>query len=81
MCVNVLADGKVYACCVVNKQMEIGDLNTHSLPEIINSQAAVTLKERLLSGDIADLVCIDCCNAPMGSTEDLEASLHALFEN
>jgi radical SAM protein with 4Fe4S-binding SPASM domain len=75
--VNVLADGQVYACCVVNTDMAIGDLMTESLPAIIGGEKVRALKRRLLQGDIADIVCQGCPNAPMGETAEFEEKLAA----
>ena len=73
--VNVLADGQVYACCVINADMAIGDLMTESLPTIIGGEKVVALKRRLLQGDIADIACQNCPNAPMGETAEFEQKL------
>jgi radical SAM protein with 4Fe4S-binding SPASM domain len=75
--VNVLADGQVYACCVVNKDMAIGDLNTEPLSAIIAGEKACALKRRLLQGEIDDIVCRNCPNAPMGETAEFEQKLAA----
>jgi radical SAM protein with 4Fe4S-binding SPASM domain len=75
--VNVLADGQVYACCVINTDMEIGDLMTESLPAIIAGDKVTTLKRRLLTGEITDIVCHGCPNAPMGETAEFEQKLAA----
>lgn len=75
--VNVLADGQVYACCVVNEDMAIGDLKTEPLPAIIEGEKATTLKRRLLEGEIAGIMCHGCPNAPMGETAEFEQKLAA----
>jgi radical SAM protein with 4Fe4S-binding SPASM domain len=75
--VNVLADGQVYACCVVNADMAIGDLNAESLSEIIQGEKAHALKQRLLRGDIEDIACHGCPNAPMGEPAEFERTLAA----
>jgi radical SAM protein with 4Fe4S-binding SPASM domain len=75
--VNVLADGQVYACCVVHTDMAIGDLMTESLRTIIGGERVVALKRRLLQGDIAGIMCQDCPNAPMGETAEFEQQLAA----
>jgi radical SAM protein with 4Fe4S-binding SPASM domain len=75
--VNVLADGQVYACCVVNRDMEIGDLKTESLSEIIQGEKAQALKQRLLEGNISDIACQACPNAPMGEPAEFERNLVA----
>lgn len=72
---NVLADGQVYACCVVNTDMAIGDLNVEPLSSIVHGEKAVALKRRLLQGDISDIVCQGCPNAPMGETTEFERKL------
>ena len=75
--VNVLADGQVYACCVINTDMAIGDLMTESLPAIIQGDRVTAIKTRLLTGDIAGIACEGCPNAPMGETAEFEQKLAA----
>lgn len=75
--VNVLADGQVYACCVVNEDMAIGDLKTEPMMAIIEGEKVYALKRRLLDGNIADIVCHGCPNAPMGETAEFEQKLAA----
>lgn len=67
---NISADGKVYPCCVVGEKLLVGNLAQSSLEEIVTSAAMVRLKTKLLTGDISDLPCLECTNAPMGCTQD-----------
>lgn len=76
---NIAADGNVYPCCVVNEQLLVGSLRTQSLEEIVAAAAMVGLKRRLLTGDIADLPCAECTNAPMGPAGEYIDQLNRLL--
>lgn len=76
---NVAADGKVYPCCVINVDLEIGNLNTAPLESIVSSDKAVMLKRKILAGDIVDLPCHECCNAPMVPTEEFKQAIRDRF--
>ncbi len=77
---NITAEGTVYACCVVNADMVIGNLTTSSLPDIISGEPATTLKTKLLTGDIAELPCSECTNAPIGGTENFQQKVADLLQ-
>lgn len=76
---NIAADGTVYPCCVVNKALVVGSLKDQSLEEIVAGAAMIDLKRRLLTGDIADLPCAECTNAPIGLTGDYFSQLKELL--
>lgn len=78
---NITAEGTVYACCVVNADMVIGNLAHNSLPEIISGDTATALKRKLLTGDIAALPCAECTNAPIGGTKEFHGKVAALLKN
>ncbi len=76
---NILADGKVYPCCVLIDGLQIGDLNQETMLDVVNGEPSRRLKTKLLSGDIEDLPCAECPNASMGPTEAFANTLRARF--
>jgi radical SAM protein with 4Fe4S-binding SPASM domain len=76
---NIATDGKVYPCCIVDERLVIGNLTSQTLEEIVAGAAAVEMRRRLLSGDIADLPCAVCTNAPLGSIAEFAEKIQKLF--
>jgi radical SAM protein with 4Fe4S-binding SPASM domain len=76
---NIAADAKVYPCCVVNSDLVIGDLSERPLDEIIQGAAILSIKRRLLNGDIAHLPCCECPNAPLVTPEEFKREIHDRF--
>lgn len=78
--VNIAADGKVYPCCVVHESLEIGDLSSNTLHEIIHGDPALRIKRKLLLGEISDLPCLDCPNGPILAAEDFARDLAERYQ-
>ncbi len=76
---NIAADAKVYPCCVVNTELVIGDLSEKPLDEIIQGAAMLNIKRRLLNGDIAQLPCHECPNAPLVTPKKFKREIHDRF--
>src|SRR5580700_1690563 len=76
---NIAADGYVYPCCVVHPDLQIGDVNSQTLQNIIEGAPAVELKRRLLIGDINSLPCLNCPNAPLTPPEDFQLAIRARY--
>ena len=76
---NVAADGTIYPCCVIHDNLVIGSLSTQSLQEIVQGSAIVTLKTKILNGDISDLPCAGCTNGPLGLTEEFARRIAELY--
>ena len=76
---NVAADGKVYPCCVVAPALEVGDLTSQPLHEIVVGEAMIQFKHKLLAGDIDALSCAKCPNAPMQTVSEFKHALIARY--
>ena len=76
---NVAADGVVYPCCVVNVALEIGSLKSSSLEQIIAGPKALDFKRKILSGNIEELPCAECCNAPMMPVDEFRQQIRDRF--
>lgn len=57
--------------------MVIGELNSESLAGIIQGEKEHALKHRLLQGNIGEIACQGCPNAPMGEPGVFERNLTA----
>lgn len=64
---NIGADGQVYPCCVIHNTLAVGDLNMETIDAIVSGDRMLTLKRRILAGELSGLPCQECCNAPMKS--------------
>lgn len=76
---NVAADGTVYPCCVVHDTLIIGSLSSQSLQDIVQGSAIVTLKSKILNGDISDLPCAGCTNGPLGPKKEFARRIAELY--
>lgn len=77
--INISADGRVYPCCVIAAELEVGDIAHESLIDILNGPRIIAFRERLIQGDIIGLPCVGCPNAPMKTVEEFRADLAARF--
>lgn len=76
---NVSTDGKVYPCCVIHKDLMVGDVSAQVFNDIVHGAAMIRLKEKMLSGEIADLPCAGCPNGPLSSPEEFQDAVARLF--
>jgi len=59
--IGILADGKVIPCCLDNDAvMELGDLKSQSLKEILNDKRASDMRDGFKVGQCSEEMCLKC---------------------
>ena len=59
--IGILADGKVIPCCLDNDAvMELGDLKSQSLKEILEDKRASDMREGFKAGQCSEEMCLKC---------------------
>jgi radical SAM protein with 4Fe4S-binding SPASM domain len=76
--VIVQSDGAVSPCCYGADS--VGNIATREFEEVVNGEKMLALKKSLLTGEGLSPQCRNCVGEPVGTTDQLKASLHDYFK-